>query len=32
VPFVLVEAPGRLRTGCEVSSRALIDAVRELAG
>jgi shikimate kinase/3-dehydroquinate synthase len=31
VPFVLVEAPGRLRTGCQVESRALIDAVRELA-
>jgi shikimate kinase/3-dehydroquinate synthase len=31
VPFVLLEAPGRLRTGCHVESRALIDAVRELA-
>jgi shikimate kinase / 3-dehydroquinate synthase len=31
VPFVLLEGPGRLRTGCQVESRALIDAVRELA-
>ena len=31
VPFVLVEAPGQLRTGCEVEPRALIEAVRELA-
>jgi len=31
VPFVLLEAPGKLRTGCAVEPRALIDAVRELA-
>jgi shikimate kinase/3-dehydroquinate synthase len=31
VPFVLLEAPGRVRVGCEVESRALIEAVRELA-
>ncbi len=31
VPFVLLEAPGEPRPGCAVESRALIDAVRELA-
>jgi len=31
VPFVLLEAPGAARPGCEVSPRALIDAVKELA-
>jgi len=32
VPFVLLGAPGAPRTGCAVESRALIAAVRELAG
>ena len=32
VPFVLLERPGEPRTGCEVQTRALIAAVRELAG
>ena len=31
VPFVLLEKPGDARPGCEVPSRALIAAVRELA-
>ena len=31
VPFVLLESPGRPRTGCEVSHRELIAAVRELS-
>jgi 3-dehydroquinate synthetase/shikimate kinase len=31
VPFVLLEAPGAPRAGCEVGPRALIAAVRELA-
>ncbi len=31
VPFVLLDAPGEPRTGCEVSSRALVAAVRELS-
>jgi shikimate kinase/3-dehydroquinate synthase len=31
VPFVLLDAPGRPRTGCEVSERELAAAVRELA-
>jgi shikimate kinase/3-dehydroquinate synthase len=30
VPFVLLPAPGEPRTGCQVESRALIAAVREL--
>jgi 3-dehydroquinate synthetase/shikimate kinase len=30
VPFVLLQAPGEARPGCEVESRALIAAVREL--
>jgi shikimate kinase/3-dehydroquinate synthase len=32
VPFVLLESPGDPRPGCAVESRALIEAVRELAG
>jgi shikimate kinase/3-dehydroquinate synthase len=32
VPFVLLDAPGAPRPGSEVESRALIAAVRELAG
>jgi 3-dehydroquinate synthase len=32
VPFVLLDAPGAPRPGCAVESRALIEAVRELAG
>jgi shikimate kinase/3-dehydroquinate synthase len=32
VPFVLLDAPGIPRPGCAVEARALIDAVRELAG
>ena len=32
VPFVLLDAPGAPRTGCAVEPRALIAAVRELAG
>jgi shikimate kinase/3-dehydroquinate synthase len=31
VPFVLLDAPGAPRPGCAVESRALIEAVRELA-
>src|SRR5207248_11154656 len=31
VPFVLLDAPGEVRPGCAVETRALIDAVRELA-
>src|SRR5207248_10790146 len=31
VPFVLLDAPGAPRSGCAVETRALIDAVRELA-
>jgi shikimate kinase / 3-dehydroquinate synthase len=31
VPFVLLEAPGRPRAGCAVTSRSLVAAVRELA-
>ena len=31
VPFVLLEAPGQVRTGCQVEPRALIHAVKELA-
>ena len=31
VPFVLLDAPGAPRPGCAVETRALIDAVRELA-
>ncbi|HSO98544.1 MAG TPA: bifunctional shikimate kinase/3-dehydroquinate synthase [Solirubrobacteraceae bacterium] len=31
VPFVLLDAPGRARPGCEVSHRELIAAVRELS-
>jgi shikimate kinase / 3-dehydroquinate synthase len=31
VPFVLLEAPGQPRPGCEVSARALVSAVRELS-
>jgi 3-dehydroquinate synthetase len=31
VPFVLLEAPGEPRPGCQVESRALIAAVRELS-
>jgi shikimate kinase/3-dehydroquinate synthase len=31
VPFVLLEAPGAPRAGCQVQERALIAAVRELA-
>jgi 3-dehydroquinate synthetase len=30
VPFVLLDAPGSPRPGCEVERRALIAAVREL--
>ncbi len=30
VPFVLVDAPGEVRPGCEVPHRDLIAAVREL--
>jgi shikimate kinase / 3-dehydroquinate synthase len=32
VPFVLLDGPGHPRPGCEVSSRALVTAVRELSG
>jgi shikimate kinase / 3-dehydroquinate synthase len=32
VPFVLLDGPGQARSGCEVSSRALVTAVRELSG
>jgi len=32
VPFVLLDAPGSPRTGCEVPPKALIAAVRELSG
>jgi shikimate kinase/3-dehydroquinate synthase len=32
VPFVLLDAPGAPRTGCPVAPRALLAAVRELAG
>jgi shikimate kinase/3-dehydroquinate synthase len=32
VPFVLLEEPGRARTGCEVSQRELRAAVSELGG
>jgi hypothetical protein len=32
VPFVLVEAPGRVRHGAEVAPDALRAAVKELAG
>jgi shikimate kinase/3-dehydroquinate synthase len=32
VPFVLLDAPGAPRPGCTVETRALIEAVRELAG
>ena len=32
VPFVLLDGPGQPRPGCEVSSRALVTAVRELSG
>jgi shikimate kinase/3-dehydroquinate synthase len=32
VPFVLLDAPGEPRPGCEVPSRALVAAVRELSG
>ena len=32
VPFVLVEAPGAVRDGCEVGRRMLRAAVAELAG
>ena len=32
VPFVLLDAPGAPRTGCAVEPKALIAAVRELAG
>ena len=32
VPFVLLDAPGEPRAGCEVPSRALVAAVRELSG
>lgn len=32
VPFVLLDAPGAARPGCAVEPRALIEAVRELAG
>jgi shikimate kinase/3-dehydroquinate synthase len=31
VPFVLLDAPGEPRAGCEVPSRALVAAVRELS-
>jgi shikimate kinase / 3-dehydroquinate synthase len=31
VPFVLLEAPGEARPGCQIESRELIAAVRELA-
>jgi len=31
VPFVLLRAPGEAMPGCEVESRTLIGAVRELA-
>jgi 3-dehydroquinate synthase len=31
VPFVLLDAPGEPRPGCEVPSRALVAAVRELS-
>lgn len=31
VPFVLVDAPGAVRTGCVIDHRALLAAVRELA-
>ena len=31
VPFVLLDAPGVARPGCEVAPRALIAAVRELS-
>jgi shikimate kinase / 3-dehydroquinate synthase len=31
VPFVLLDAPGEPRAGCEVASRALVAAVRELS-
>jgi shikimate kinase/3-dehydroquinate synthase len=32
VPFVLLDAPGAVQTGCAVAPRDLIAAVRELAG
>jgi shikimate kinase/3-dehydroquinate synthase len=32
VPFVLVDAPGKVRVGCRVPSHDLADAVQELAG
>jgi shikimate kinase/3-dehydroquinate synthase len=32
VPFVLLEEPGRPRTGCEIRSSEVLAAVRELAG
>jgi 3-dehydroquinate synthetase len=31
VPFVLIDGPGQVRTGCQVEPRAVIAAVRELA-
>jgi shikimate kinase/3-dehydroquinate synthase len=31
VPFVLLDAPGAPRPGCQVETRSLIEAVRELA-
>ena len=32
VPFVLLDGPGRARPGCEIPSKALVAAVRELSG
>jgi shikimate kinase / 3-dehydroquinate synthase len=32
VPFVLLDGPGRARTGCEIPSKQLVAAVRELSG
>ncbi len=32
VPFVLLDGPGQPRPGCQVPSRALVAAVRELSG
>ena len=31
VPFVLLDAPGRVRTGCQAEPSAVLDAVKELA-
>jgi 3-dehydroquinate synthetase len=32
VPFVLLDAPGQPRPGCEVPAKSLVAAVRELSG